>query len=111
MFIKPFLDKKMSIFKECGVFKYWYLLQVLICMSTPTKGGWWGGTFSFWDGSCRCRHKTSCPLCNLNTLWNILMILGRSGQDDMSHTRLTTLAFLLLGISPFVLFEKDFVSI
>ena len=26
----------------------------------------------------------------------------------MSHTRLTTLAFLLLELSPFVLFEKDF---
>ena len=28
----------------------------------------------------------------------------------MSHTRFTTLAFLLLELSPFVLFEKDFVS-
>ena len=28
----------------------------------------------------------------------------------MLHTRLTTLAFLLLELSPFVLFEKDFVS-
>ena len=28
----------------------------------------------------------------------------------MSHTRLTTLAFLLLDLPPFVLFEKDFVS-
>ena len=58
----------------------------------------------------RRRHKISCPLCNLNILWTILMILGRSGRDDVSHTRLTTLAFLLLELSPFVLFEKDFVS-
>ena len=28
----------------------------------------------------------------------------------MSHTGLTTLAFLLLEFSPIVLFEKDFVS-
>ena len=28
----------------------------------------------------------------------------------MSRTRMTTLSFLLLELSPFVLFEKDFVS-
>ena len=28
----------------------------------------------------------------------------------MSHTRLTTLAFLLLELLPFVLFEKDYIS-
>ena len=28
----------------------------------------------------------------------------------MSHTRMTTLAFLLLELSPFVLFEIDFSS-
>ena len=27
--------------------------------------------------------KTSCPLCNLNTLWNILMILGRNVDQDV----------------------------
>ena len=60
---------------------------------------------------------TSCPLCNLNTLWNILLILVRNVDQDemMCHinctcTRLTTLAFLLLELSPFVLFEKDFMS-
>ena len=46
-----------------------------------------------------------CPLCKLDTLWNIFMILSRNleqpGQDDM-----TTLAFLLLKLSPFVLFLK-----
>ena len=41
-----------------------------------------GGTYCLWDGSHRCRHKTSCPLCNLNTLWNILMILGRNVDQD-----------------------------
>ena len=31
------------------------------------------------------RRKTYCPLCNLNTLWNILMILGRNvDQDEMT---------------------------
>ena len=45
-------------------------------------GGGGGGSYCFWDRSRRC--KTSCPLCNLNTLWNILMILGRNvGQDEM----------------------------
>ena len=24
----------------------------------------------------------SCPLCNLNSLWNILMILGRNVEED-----------------------------
>ena len=58
----------------------------------------------------RRQRKTSWQLCNLNTLWNILMILGRNvGRDDLSHRRLTTLPFfLLLELSPFVLFEKDF---
>ena len=59
----------------------------------PTKGGRWGGTYCFWDRSRCCRHqrwhrhlrKTSCPFCNLNTFWNILMILGRNvDQDEMT---------------------------
>ena len=82
--------------------------------TSPTKGGEVGGTYCFWDGSRWCRRwrKISCPLCNFNTLWNILMILGRKVDQDemMCHTRLTTLAFLLLELSAFVLFEKDFVS-
>ena len=38
------------------------------------------GDILFWHGSCwrQCQHKTSCPLCNLKTLWNILMKLGRN---------------------------------
>ena len=65
-------------------------------MSPTTKGcvldgGWGGGghiAYCFWDGShgCRCRRqrKTSCPFGNLNTFWNILMILGRNvDQDEM----------------------------
>ena len=48
----------------------------------PTKGE---GTYCFWDGSCWHWRKTSCLLCNLNTLWNILMILGRNvDQDEMT---------------------------
>ena len=51
-----------------------------------------------------------CPLCKLDTLWNIFMILSRNleqpGQDDMSCTSMTTLTFLLLKLSPFVLFLK-----
>ena len=45
------------------------------------------GTYCFWDKSCwrRRRRKTSCLLCNLNTLWNILMILGWTvDQDEMT---------------------------
>ena len=42
-----------------------------------------GGAYCFLDGSRWRRRqrqrwrKTSCPLCKLNTLWNILMLLGR----------------------------------
>ena len=47
----------------------------------------------------------SCLLCKSKTLWNIFMILGRNVEQDQmtSHTRMTTLAFLLLELSPFVL--------
>ena len=42
----------------------------------------------------------SCPLCKSMTLWNISMILGWNVEpDDMSCTRMTTLAFLLLELS------------
>ena len=52
----------------------------------------WGGAYCFWDGSYwrrrrrrrRRRRQTSCPLCNLNTLWNILMILGRNEEQDQT---------------------------
>ena len=53
----------------------------------------------------------SCPLCKSKTLWNIFMILGRNvEQDQTTWTRMSTLAFLLLEISPFILFEIDFLS-
>ena len=53
-----------------------------------------------------------CPLCKSKVLWNIIMILGRNEElnQNMSCTRMTTLAFLLLELSPFVLFEIDFSS-
>ena len=57
-----------------------------IFMSPTTKGG---GTYCFWDGS-RWRQrlrKTSCPLCNLNTHWNILMILSRNVEQDQTTCR------------------------
>ena len=41
-----------------------------------------GRTYCFGDGSCRRRRQTSYPLCNLNTLWNILMILGRNVDQE-----------------------------
>ena len=70
----------------------------------------------FWDGSRWrwLRRKTSCPLCNLNTLWDIRMILGRNveqNQDNVSRTRITTfllfLPFLLLASPPFVMSDSD----
>ena len=47
-------------------------------------------------------------LCKSKTLWNIFMILGRTGTDDMSHTRMTTLPYLLLALSPFDIFDRDY---
>ena len=56
----------------------------------------------------------SCPLCKSKTLWNIFMILGRNvqtGPDHMSCTRMTTLSFLLLALSPFVLYDSGYALI
>ena len=71
---------------------------IKLCPPPPTPHqSWWGGGniwlgggggYCFWDRSCwhlhQCpdRCKTSCPLCNLNTLWNILMLLGRNVDQD-----------------------------
>ena len=54
-----------------------------------------------------------CPLCNSNTLCNILMVFDRNvEQDEMTlHTRMTTLPFLLLTLSPFVIFDNDYALI
>ena len=53
--------------------------------------------------------KISCLLCNSNSLeyldgtWQKC----RTGPDDMSRTGMTTLPFLLLVLSPFVMFDSD----
>ena len=41
------------------------------------------------------------------------MILGSKEEQNqmMSHTRMTTLAFLLLELSPLLVFEFDFLSL
>ena len=42
------------------------------------------------------------------------MVLGRNGetgQNDVLRTRMTTLPFLLLALSPFVIFDSDFALI
>ena len=55
--------------------------------------------------------KISCPLCNLNNLRNILMVLGRNVEQDETTCRVqkkTTLPFLLLALSPFVIFDIDY---
>ena len=38
------------------------------------------------------------------------MILGRNVEQDQttSYTRMTTLSFLLLALSPFVMFDSDY---
>ena len=46
-----------------------------------------------------------CPLCNSNTLWNISMVLDRTGRDYVLCTRMTTLPFLLLALSHFAIFD------
>ena len=60
---------------HCLPFTCFGLLHIFM---SPLPNGW--GAYCFWDGS-RWR-KTSCPLCNLNTLWNILMIPGRNVDQD-----------------------------
>ena len=50
----------------------------------------------------------SCPLCNSNTLWNISMVLDRTGRDYVLCTRMTTLPFLLLALSHFAIFDSDY---
>ena len=51
----------------------------------------------------------TCPLCNSTTIWNILMVLGKNvEQDDVLRTSMTTLPFLLLALSPFVIFDSDY---
>ena len=55
----------------------------------------------------------SCPLYKSKTLWNIFMILGRNVEQDQMTCRVPRMAplpFLLLELSPFVLFEIDFSS-
>ena len=41
------------------------------------------------------------------------MVLDRNvtGLEDLSCTRMTTLSFLLLGLSPFVIFDSDYALI
>ena len=54
----------------------------------------------------------SCLLCNLNTLWNIIHStsqLGRIGHDNVSRTRMTTLAFILSELFPLNGFRCIFV--
>ena len=48
-------------------------------------------------------------LCNSNTLWNILMVFGRN--IEQTSIRMTTLPFILLVFSPFVIFDSDYALI
>ena len=58
--------------------------------------------FCFWNGF---------RVCNLNTLQSILVVLGRNVEQDVSHTRMISLPFLLLALSPFVIFDSDYALI
>ena len=73
-----------------------------------------GGTYCFCDGSHLRQHgrKTSCPLCNLNTLWNILMILGRNVERTSRRVadKNDNFGFLTFGVISLCLFEIDFMS-
>ena len=69
---------------------------ILIFLCPPphpplTKGLGWGDGRKVWDRSscCQClpQRKTSCLFCNLTTLWNILMILGRNVEQDQKTCR------------------------
>ena len=63
-----------------GFHKIWFVHYVPPPSPIP-KGGEDILLF-FFDRSCWHRRKTSCLLYNLNTLWNILMILGRNVEQD-----------------------------
>ena len=104
----------------CSLANYIAVYKELYYVPIPLPKG--GGTYCFlglimwhWhQRQRRRRRKTSCPLCNLNTLWNIFMTLGRNVEQDkrMCHVkRMTILAFILLELFPFVLFEIDFVLV
>ena len=59
----------------------------------------------FWNDLRFLCLTLSCPLCNSNTLHNILMILGKNVEQDETMCRLqvTTLAGLL-GEGTYVVF-------
>ena len=68
-----------------------FLAVIVLGIYVPRYQSGVGVHIVFWDGSRWCgrqwwhRLKTSCPLCNLNNFWNILMILGRNvDQDEMT---------------------------
>ena len=48
-----------------------------------------------------------CPLCKSKTLYDTWQKC-RTGPDDVLCTRMTTLPFLLLALSPFVIFDSDY---
>ena len=52
-----------------------HVTKLIFIMSPLPK--WVGGTYCFWDGSRWCQHwhKPSFPLCNLNILLNIFMVV------------------------------------
>ena len=48
------------------------------------------------------RPSVSCPLYNLKTVWNILMILQlcRTADYDVSRTKMRALGLILFELSP-----------
>ena len=54
-----------------------------------------------------------CPLCNSNTFRNILTVFGRNVEHDKTTCRYNNnnSAFLILALSPFVMFDSDYALI
>ena len=78
---------------------------------SPNYREWGGGvTYCLWEGSGV--RSTSCPLCNLNTLWNILMTLCRNVDQDemMCHIQDWQLWLSYFWSSSPLFYLKDFVS-
>ena len=52
--------------------------------------------------SVRLPVNIFCLLHNLNSVWNILMILQlcRTGHDDVLHTKMRAVALILFELSP-----------
>ena len=66
-----------------GIF-WWYLVEMYV-RTTCQIQDWKLWLSYFWSyHPLFYLKKSSCPLCNLNTLWSILMVLGRNVEQDQA---------------------------